>query len=150
MTVTIRKGDPRSPEATNLLQASHAYLASLYPPEHNHYLSIDGLCVPEITFLIAEVGGRATGCAALKSFADYGEVKSMFVAPSARGNGTGAALMSGLQAEARALGLPVLRLETGDDLYPAHRLYQRHGFVICGPFGDYPEGPHSVFMEKRL
>jgi putative acetyltransferase len=44
----------------------------------------------------------------------------------------------------------VLRLETGDDLYPAHRLYRRHGFVERGPFGDYAEGPHSVFMEKRL
>lgn len=150
MTVTIRTGDPRSPEATALLQASHDYLASLYPPEHNHYLSIDALCTPEITFLIAEVAGQATGCAALKSFGSYGEIKSMFVAPTARGSGTGAALMQALEAEALSLGLPALRLETGDDLYPAHRLYQRYGFMVCGPFGDYVRGPHSVFMEKRL
>jgi len=77
-------------------------------------------------------------------------VKSMFVDPIARGSGTGAALMAALEAAARAEGLAVMRLETGDDLYPAHRLYQRHGFTRCGPFGDYDEGPHSVFMEKRL
>jgi putative acetyltransferase len=58
--------------------------------------------------------------------------------------------MARLEAEARGLGLGALKLETGDDLYPAHRLYRRHGFTDCGPFGDYAEGPHSVFMEKRL
>jgi putative acetyltransferase len=58
--------------------------------------------------------------------------------------------MAALDSEARAQGLAVMRLETGDTLYTAHRLYQRHGFTLCGPFGDYVEGPHSVFMEKRL
>ena len=66
------------------------------------------------------------------------------------GVGAGAALMARLEAEARVLGLAALKLETGDDLYPAHRLYRRHGFTECGPFGDYAEGPHSFFMEKRL
>ena len=148
--LTVRKASPREPGAVALLQASHDYLSALYPPEHNHYLSIDALCVPEITFWLACAAGQATGCVALKRFADYGEVKSMFVSPAARGSGTGAALLGALEAEARAMGLPALRLETGDDLYPAHRLYQRHGFVPCGPFGDYAPGPHSVFMEKPL
>ncbi|MDG1118293.1 MAG: GNAT family N-acetyltransferase [Flavimaricola sp.] len=150
MSVTVRKGDPRSPEGTALLRASHDYLSSLYPPEHNHYLSIDALCAPDITFLLAEAQGRTTGCVALKAFDGYGEIKSMFVDPAVRGAGTGAALMTALDALGSELGLPILRLETGDDLYPAHRLYARHGFSICGPFGDYQPGPHSVFMEKRL
>ena len=150
MSVSTRQASPREPGATALLQASHAYLSSLYPPEHNHYLSIDALCTPDITFFVAELAGQATGCAAIKRFDGYGEIKSMFVAPEARGSGTGAALMQALEDHARAQGLPVLRLETGDDLYPAHRLYARHGFTLCGPFGDYAPGPHSVFMEKRL
>ena len=78
MSVTVRKGDPRSPEGTALLRASHDYLSSLYPPEHNHYLSIDALCAPDITFLLAEAEGRTTGCVALKAFDGYGEIKSMF------------------------------------------------------------------------
>lgn len=150
MSVTVRKGDPRSPEGTALLRASHDYLSSLYPPEHNHYLSIDALCAPDITFLLAEAHGRTTGCVALKAFDGYGEIKSMFVDPAVRGAGTGAALMTALDAIGSELGLPILRLETGDDLYPAHRLYARHGFTICDPFGDYQPGPHSIFMEKRL
>jgi putative acetyltransferase len=150
MSVTVRLGQPDSPEGRALLTASHAYLQSLYPPEDNYFLSIDELCAPSIRFFIAETGGRACGCAALAVKADYGEVKSMFVDPVDRGIGTGAALMVRLEAEARALGLSSMKLETGDDLFPAHRLYGRHGFVACGPFGDYTEGPHSVFMEKRL
>ena len=150
MSVTVRAGRPDSPEGTALLRASQAYLAALYPAEHNHYLSIEALCAPHVRFFVAEDRGRACGCAALAVMGDYGEVKSMFVDPDVRGAGAGAALMARLEAEARGLGLAALKLETGDDLYPAHRLYCRHGFSVCGPFGDYAEGPHSVFMEKRL
>jgi putative acetyltransferase len=150
MNTTVRPGRPDSPEGTALLTASHDYLQSLYPPEDNYFLSIDELCAPHIRFFIAEAEGCACGCAALAVMDDYGEVKSMFVDPSVRGAGTGAALMHRLEEEARVLGLTALKLETGDDLYPAHRLYRRHGFIDCGPFGSYTEGPHSVFMEKRL
>lgn len=148
--IIVRNGRPDSPEGTALLTASHAYLQSLYPPEDNYFLSIDELCAPHIRFFIAERDGTPCGCAALAVMGDYGEVKSMFVDPTLRGSGTGAALMERLEAEARALGLAAMKLETGDDLYPAHRLYRRHGFTDCGPFGDYTDGPHSVFMEKRL
>ncbi|MBP1806147.1 GNAT family N-acetyltransferase [Rubellimicrobium aerolatum] len=150
MTLTVRPADPRSGEGRALLGQSHALLSSLYPPEHNHYLSVDELAQPHIDFWIAAAGDQPLGCIALARLGDYGEVKSMFVAPAARGQGVGAALLATLEDHARAHALPVLRLETGDDLFPAHRLYRRHGFADCGPFGDYEPGPHSVFMEKRL
>ena len=150
MTITVDLADPRSAEGLALLNASHAFLLSLYPPEHSFALNPDQLAAPHISFFIADRDGEALGCAALANQGDYGEVKSMFVHPDARNTGTGAALMRTLEEEARAQGLTVIRLETGDDLYPAHRLYRRHGFTPCGPFGAYVEGPHSVFMEKRL
>lgn len=150
MSVAVRPGDPRSPEGRALLGASQALLASLYPPEDNHYLSVEELAAPHVDFWIAEDGTGPLGCVALARMAGYGEVKSLFVDPAARGRGVGAALMGALEARARAAGLPLLRLETGDTLAEAHRLYARRGFGPCGPFGDYAEGPHSVFMEKRL
>lgn len=150
MTARVERASPRTPEATALLGASHAYLSQLYPPEDNYFLSIDALCAPDIAFFLARTDGRATGCAALKTCDGYGEVKSMFVDPAVRGAGGGAALLLALEAEARHQGLCLLRLETGDTLDAALRLYARHGFSTCGPFGDYAEGPHSVFMEKRL
>lgn len=149
-TLSVRKGDPRAPEGTALLRASHAFLADRYPPEHMFALSIDELCAPTITFFIATLNDTASGCIALAAKDGYGEVKSMFVTEAARGTGVGGALVGALESAARAQGLPLLRLETGNDLHAAHRLYRRHGFSLCGPFGDYREGPHSVFMEKRL
>jgi putative acetyltransferase len=149
-TLTVRPADPRSEEARALLAQSHALLASLYPPEHNHYLSVDELAQPHIDFWIAQDDSQPFGCVALARLHGYGEVKSMFVDPTARGQGVGAALIRTLEDRARATGLAILRLETGDNLDAAHRLYRRHGFTETGPFGDYEEGPHSVFLEKRL
>ena len=148
--IEVETCDPREPDATALLQASHELQQSLYPPEHIFALSIDDLCAADIAFVIARANGKALGCAALANKGGYGEIKSMFVDPAARGTGTGAVLMQALETHARSLQLPMLRLETGDDLYAAQRLYERHGFAICEPYGDYAEGPHSVFMEKRL
>ncbi len=150
MTVTIRPGDPRDPAATALLRASHALMASLYPPEDNHYLSIDALCVPAIRFFVAEIEGKTIGCAALALQNGYAEIKSMFVAETARGTGTADALMRHLDAEARAANLPLLRLETGNSLRAAHKLYTRHGFHPRGPFGEYEANATSLFMEKPL
>ena len=149
-TLTVRPADPRSEEARALLGQSHALLSSLYAPEHNHYLSVDELAQPHIDFWIAEADAQPLGCVALARLDGYGEVKSMFVDPAARGKGVGTALIQTLETRARSTGLPVLRLETGDNLDSAPRLYRRHGFIETGPFGDYEEGPHSVFMEKRL
>ncbi|MGA1180884.1 MAG: GNAT family N-acetyltransferase [Marivivens sp.] len=150
MTIEVRTADPKSKEGTALLTASHSYLASLYPPEHMFALSIDELCQPSISFWIAWDGAEALGCVALARKEGYAEVKSMFVDPAKRGRGAGEALVMALDATARTEGITKLCLETGDDLYPAHRLYRRLGFKDCGPFGNYVEGPHSVFMEKRL
>ena len=153
-TITVAPGDPRDPEATALLQASHALMQSLFPAEANHYLSIDALCVPAISFYVARRGDRTLGCAALALKEDaegrYGELKSMFVAPEARGAGAGRALLDRVEAKARERSLPLLRLETGSKLHAAHRLYAAQGFAERGPFGDYPDSPHSLFMEKRL
>ena len=146
----VEQGDPRAPQATALLQASHALMERLFPPEDNHYLSIDALCTPDIRFFIAREGETVLGCAALANKGDYGEVKSMFVSEDARGKGVADALMRQLEDCARELDLSVMRLETGDLLHAAHRLYERHGFVKCGPFGNYQANKTSVFMEKRL
>lgn len=150
MLVRTRADSPRNPQATALLHASHAYSASLYAPEDNFVLSIDDLCAPGIRFFTAVLDGRVIGTAALALHEGYGEIKSMFVAPEARGQGAVDALLRRLIAEGVALGLPLLRLETGPLNHAAMRVYARHGFVPCGRFGDYPGGPASVFMERGL
>jgi len=148
--IIVEPGDPRAPQATALLTASHALMQSLFPPTDNFYLPIDDLCVPTVRFFIARNGPITLGTAALKLKNGYGELKSMFVAETARGQGVGDALLRQIEDQARAEHLPLLKLETGNILHAAHRLYARHGFTPCGPFGDYHAAASSVFMEKRL
>jgi len=150
MKLIVEETSPRDPQATALLQASHALMQELFPAETNHYLSIDDLCVPSITLFTARKGEKRFGTGALANKGDYGEVKSMFTHPVARGLGAAAAILRAVEDKARELELPVLRLETGNTLHAAHRLYERHGFTKRGPFGDYREDPLSIFMEKPL
>jgi len=148
MTAVIERGDPQ--EARPLLEASHRMMLELFDPDSNHFLSLEALARPDIRFFVARLDGHVAGCGALAIRQGYGEIKSMFVDPGVRRAGIAAGLMARLEAEAVALGLPMIRLETGNLLHAAHALYARCGFALCGPFGDYEAHPQSVFMEKRL
>jgi putative acetyltransferase len=146
--------DDLTGEQTRALVAFH--LSGMHdstPPENVFALDVDGLRAPGVTFWSAWDGDTLVGIAALKELDDAnGEVKSMRVTDAARGTGAGRALLRHLVAEARARGYATLWLETGtpDDFIPARRLYASEGFVECGPFGDYPDSPYSVFMRLAL
>ena len=148
--IIVEKSDPHHPQATALLRQSHALMQELFPPEDNYYLEIDDLIADNIAFFTARKGDQIIGTAALANKGDYGEIKSMFVDGAARGTGAADALMRQLEDEARELKLPMLKLETGNVLHAAHKLYARHGFTECGVFGDYVTANSSIFMEKSL
>lgn len=80
------------------------------------------------------------------------EIKSMHTLPEARGQGLGEMMLLHLLEEARGRGFTQISLETGvtEHFAPARRLYARHGFAPCGPFGSYRRDPHSVFMTRTL
>jgi putative acetyltransferase len=138
-------------EVHALLQASESYMAQLYPAESNHMLDVSDLCRPEVTFIVARIGGRAVGCGAIVATADgWAEIKRMFVSPAARGHRIGRRLLEELEAIAADKGVPLLRLETGNKQPEALALYRSAGFTEIGPFGPYRPDPLSLFMEKRL
>ncbi|MGR3546347.1 MAG: GNAT family N-acetyltransferase, partial [Roseovarius sp.] len=118
--IIVEAADPRHPEASALLRASHALMESLFPPEDNFFLDIGALCAPDIRFFAARSGATIIGTGALALREGYGEVKSMFVAEAARGQGAADALLRQIEDEARAHALPCLRLETGNLLHAAH------------------------------
>ncbi|MFN2306649.1 MAG: GNAT family N-acetyltransferase [Paracoccaceae bacterium] len=148
--IVVEPSDPRRPQAAELLRRSHALMEKLFPPEDNFFLDIEGLAAPDIRFFAAREGETLVGTAALAIKNGFGEVKSMFVTDEARGKGVGAALMRQIEDQARAEGLSVLKLETGDTLIAAQKLYSRHGFVFCDPFPPYQDAKTSRFMEKTL
>ena len=146
----VEEADPRAPGPRALLEASHALMQATFPPEENYFLDIDALCAPDVVCFAARDGDTTLGTGALALKDSYAEVKSMFTAPKARGKGVAAAILRALEDTARARNIAMLRLETGDPLKSAVRLYERAGFTRCAIFGDYAPNISSVYMEKPL
>lgn len=152
-TVSIHVDD-LSGEAVRRLIARHLEgMHASSPAESVHAFDIDRLRDPSVTFWSAWIDGEIAGCGALKRLgARDGEIKSMRVADAYLGRGVGRALLDHIMAEARAMGLATLWLETGSGaaFEPATRLYESAGFARCGPFAAYKPDPFSVFMTRAI
>ncbi|HET7883076.1 MAG TPA: GNAT family N-acetyltransferase [Acetobacteraceae bacterium] len=142
-------------EVVELIKELDQVLSAAYPPEQRHGLALEAIFQPHVLFFLARLRGAAVGCGGVALFADFAEVKRMYVRDAARGQGVAQALLARIEAAARAAGRTLLRLETGDRQVAAMRLYARAGFVTCGAFGSYaamaPQAiATSVFFEKQL
>ena len=139
------------PAIIQLISALDAYQGALYPAESNYHLSVEALKASNVLFAVArDDAGVVIGCGAIMLFDGYGELKRMFVPPEQRGRGVAKAVMALLEAHAVQRNCRLLRLETGIYQPEAHGLYARAGYTRRGPYGDYPDDPLSVFMEKTI
>ncbi len=155
MGVTIERASAATDEIRELIAELDGALSGPYLPEQRHALSLDQLFVDNVRFFAARLDGLAVGCGGVAFYDGYAEVKRMFTRPTARRKGVAAALLQHLEAEARAAGHSVLRLETGMYQAEAIGFYERAGFERCNAFGDYLElSPQaietSVFYEKSI
>lgn len=145
--------DPARDDVRQLLGEHLADMHATSPPESVHALDVEALKDPGVTFWTARRDGMLLGCAALKELdPTHGEVKSMRTSTDSRGGGVATALLQHVLDQARRRGYDRVSLETGsqDFFAPARRLYKRHGFTECGPFGDYLLDPHSRFFTRAL
>ena len=113
---------------------------------------------PRGRLLLAGEPGAAFGCIALRPLpateaapreTSVGEVKRLFVQPSARKGGWGRRLVETLLDEARAAGYRELKLDTLGWMTDARRLYTRQGFRECAAYYDNPL-PGVVYMERAI
>jgi putative acetyltransferase len=142
-----------SDDARRLVAALDAGLAELYSPEQRFgpNLKANHLEDGRGTFLVARDGSRAVGCGAIRLLdPTTAEVKRMYVEPEQRGKGVGWAVISGLEAAARQLGVKRLVLETGVHQDAAIALYRRAGFTQLDCWGEYASSPTSVCFDKNL
>lgn len=103
---------------------------------------------PAGLFLVARLDGDPVGCGALKvTGSDIGEIKRMWIAPSARGLGIAQCLLETLENHAVALGVDTLQLDTNRALTEARALYARNGYREIPPYNDNPYAHH--WFEKR-
>lgn len=150
----IEREDPTTPDIVALLEQHLADMYATSPAESVHALDVEALRKPCIAFFSArDDAGLLLGVGALAELdRTQGEIKSMRTAPSARGQGVAAAVLARLLDLARDRGYVRVSLETGsqDFFAAAHRLYERHGFRPCEPFGAYRPDPHSRFYTLAL
>jgi putative acetyltransferase len=151
--VTISVESPRQPEILELLRLGDEFAASLYPSDSCYMLDVSELDTPQVTVFVARAdsAGPALGMVALVDRGDQSsEIKRMYVTTAARGAGVGGALMTAIEAQARAAGIRVIQLETGPLQPEAIGLYARHGYDHIENFGPYVGDEFSVCMEKTL
>lgn len=153
--ILIRPASPTSPEAIACMQAYFAEL-SLRFGQHFDPRPVESdaaaMTPPRGVFLIAGAAAPL-GCVGLRTGAEglepsMGEVKRLWVSPAARGQGLARRLMAAVEAEARALGLHLLRLDTSRHLPEAQALYLRHGWAEIAAYNTNPHADH--WFEKRL
>lgn len=78
------------------------------------------------------------------------EVKRMYVAPAARGQGIARRMLSRLEETAAAHGAEAVVLETGLRQPEAIALYESSGYVSVPGFGYYKDAPLSRCFGRRL
>ena len=129
-------------------------LGIVVPPEADHPVAVlDELLASGGRVYVAEVDGEAVGVGALKLLSStVGEIKRMFVRPSARGAGAGRAIVLQLVADARELGCTSVVLESASFMHPAHALYRSVGFVESGSYEgrEFENVEHDVSIFMRL
>jgi putative acetyltransferase len=102
-------------------------------------------------FLVGRIDGEAVACGGIARYDEVtGEIRRMYVVPSARGRGLSRRVLDALEDEARALGYSFVRLETGNLQAAAMGLYASAGFEPIPRYGPFANDPKSVCFEKRL
>lgn len=133
----IAPADPASAAAQAALAAYFAELDARFPGGFDPGPPADPVLYrpPQGVFLMA----ADLGCVALtRDEPGSGEVKRLWVAPAARGQGLARRLMAALEDHARAMGLARLRLDTNATLTEAVAFYTRAGWTPVPRYNDNP------------
>jgi GNAT superfamily N-acetyltransferase len=104
---------------------------------------------PSGVFVIGRVQGRPVACGGMRTLEPgVGEVRRMYVDPSARGHGVGGAILGALEDAARQMGHTIMRLDTASELHESHRLYESAGYAAVPSYNDNEFA--ARWYEKRL
>ena len=145
--------DPRDADAVSCLEAYYQELGARLATGFDVNLSADpeagDMMAPRGCFLVAYSDGMPLGCVGVKGTdKGYAEIKRLWISPAARGLGLSRTLMAEAEARAKALGIPLMRLDTNSALPEAIALYQRSGWREIERFNEDPYPDY--FFEKAI
>lgn len=149
-TLTISGEDPIGETAQKLIQELCAEMSGRYGAPPSPFSPSEAGAAGTI-FLVARLGGRPAGCAALRRIDhETAEVKRMYVAPFGRRKGIARRILAQLEQHARDFGYRTICLETGILQPEAQRLYESCGYRHIASFGGYSGHPTSICYEKVI
>ena len=149
----IVRDDLTHPDVVALIELHLRSAFENSPPGSVFALDLSGLRDPAVALWSAWDGEALLGMGALKELdAGHGELKSMRTAPAHLRRGVAGAMLDHLIAEGRRRGYSRLSLETGNNppFAPARAMYERAGFVPCGPFAEYTDESFSRYYTLTL
>lgn len=143
-----------SPTAQRLIQAALADLGTRYGGSGDD-TPVDAAEFepPAGSFLIAQLDGEPVACGGWRSHggsAETAELKRMYVAPQARGQGVARAVLAAVERSAREQGRQWIVLECGDRQPEAIALYGSSGYERIPNFGYYKDAPGCVSFGRTL
>ena len=153
MQTTLLITDPDDPMALFCLSEYFALLARRVPGVTPSMFTLpdpDAATYrpPRGTFLVAVADGAPLGCVSLRPLiATTAEVKRLWIAPAARGQGLARRMMQSIEDQARALGYAHLHLDTNENLPEAIALYAKTGWR---PIPAYSPPPATHWFAKSL
>lgn len=103
---------------------------------------------PQGALFVARDGEMAIGCVGLRAYDEaVGEIKRMYVAPEARGQGVGRTMLTTIVAAGKAHGYDALVLDTLESMDAAISLYVSFGFRRTEAYAPspYPETAYFRF-----
>jgi len=144
--VELQETPATDPAIRALITAQQAELSAMYG-EDQPLVALH----PDISFTLLLLDGAPVGCVGLQPVSPgLGEIKRMYVDPSARGWGLSRALLKAVESEARRIGLTRLRLETGTRQHEAIALYTNHGYQPTAPYPPFENEQASLCFAKDL
>ncbi|MET8287521.1 GNAT family N-acetyltransferase [Streptomyces sp. NPDC048448] len=128
--------------------AYHPYIARIgvvpQPMEADHAANVAAGRV----FVTGGPGESVTGLVVVEAYEDHLYLDSIAVHPDARGKGVGRRLLAFVEAHARELGLPEVRLFTNAMMWENRKIYPKYGYEVVERRVD---GPYDrVHYRKRL
>lgn len=148
--------DVEAPETPDARRCIASYFAELnerfdggFDPGKGRPLDEQSLRPPAGWLVIARIDGHPIGCGALTRLGeDVVEIKRMWTAPDARGQGVARRMLVRLEEIATSIGASTIRLDTNSTLGEAQAFYRSAGYREIERYNDNPYA--HLWFEKRL
>ncbi len=140
-----------SPAAAGLIEAVQQEYVTRYGGRDQTPMDPAEFAPPGGGFLLAELAGVPVGCGGFRTVDDgVAELKRMYVAVPARGQGVARRLLQALEEAAAAAGCDRVILETGTQQPEAIGLYTSSGYRPVPGFGIHRCHDHSRHFGKSV